>query len=280
MPNTAQVTAGKPRTGGHVYRAPLGTTLPTDAITDIDGAFIDMGYISDSGVTNSNSPESETVKAWGGTPVLRILNSKDDTYKLQFISAMNPEVQKMVYGDDNVIGNDVATGITVKANSKELVEYCYVIDMLAKGDVLHRVVIPNAKPTEIGDIVYNDSDPVGYDVTLGCNADNEGNTHYEYWQTAGDTPTPTPTPTPTEPSVTLDQSEITLTMNEGEDTATLTATVVPEGTAVTWSVEDDQIAEVNEGVVTAMSVGETTVTATITVDGQEYSDSCAVTVTE
>ena len=101
----------------------------------------------------------------------------------------------MVYGDTNVFGEDVESGLTVQANAKDLTEYSYVIDMLAKGNVLHRVVIPAAKPTEIGDIVYNDSDPVGYDVTLGCTGDAQGNTHYEYWQKTEDTPTPTPTPT-------------------------------------------------------------------------------------
>ena len=195
MPNTAQVTAGKPKTGGHVYRAPLGTQVPTDALSELSSAFIDMGYISEDGVTNSNSADTETVNAWGGTPVLVIQSSKTDTFQLQFISAMNPEVQKMVYGDQNVNGTDVATGLTVKANATDLQEYMYVIDMLAKGNVLHRVVIPSAKPTEIGDIVYNDSDPVGYDVTLGCTADSEGNTHYEYWQTSEEQPQPTPTPT-------------------------------------------------------------------------------------
>lgn len=195
MPNTAQVTAGKPKVGGHVFRAPVGTELPTDALTELSSAFIDMGYISEDGVTNSNSPESETVNAWGGTPVLVTASSKEDTYQATFISALNAEVQKMVYGDANVTGTDVATGITVTANNKDLTEYSYIIEMLAKGDVAHRVVIPSAKPTEIGDIVYNDSDPVGYEVTLGCNADNQGNTHYEYWQTTNQQPEPTPTPT-------------------------------------------------------------------------------------
>lgn len=183
MTNAAHVTAGKPKVGGHVFRAPVGTTLPTDALTALNSAFKDMGYISEDGVTNSNSPESDIIKAWGGTPVLTVQTSKDDTWQQTFISAMNVEVQKMVYGDGNVSGTDLDTGITVSANAAELQEYAYVFEMIAKGGVAHRVVLPKAKPSEIGDVVYTDSDAVGYDVTLSCSADDNGNTHYEYWQT-------------------------------------------------------------------------------------------------
>ena len=184
MADTAQVTAGKPKVGGHVFRAPIGTTLPTDATAALNEAFIDMGYISDDGVTNSNSPESTIVRAWGGTQVLTIQESKEDTFQLTFISAENAEVQKMVYGNTNVTGTSFSTGVSVSANAKELEEAAYVIEMIAKGNIAHRVVIPSAKPSEIGDIVYNDSDPVGYEVTLSCSADASGNTHYEYWKTA------------------------------------------------------------------------------------------------
>lgn len=183
MTDTAQVTAGKPKVGGHVFRAPLGTTLPTDASTALGDAFKDMGYISSDGVKNNNTPNSETINAWGGTPVLNIQSSREDTYQMKFISALNLEVQKMVYGDDNVSGT-LSTGVTVNANAKELDDYVYVIEMIAKGNVLHRVVIPSAHPTSVAEITYVDNDAVGYDVTLSCAADDSGNTHYEYWQTA------------------------------------------------------------------------------------------------
>ena len=184
MAEVTQVTAGKPKVGGHIFRAPVGTTLPTDATTALDAAFIDMGYASEDGLTNSNSPESTVINAWGGTPVLTIQESKEDTFQLVFISAENVEVQKMVYGASNVTGTDVASGLTVKANAKELEEYAYVVETIARGNIAHRIVIPSAKPTEIGEIVYSDTEALGYDVTLGCTADAEGNTHYEYWKTA------------------------------------------------------------------------------------------------
>ena len=183
MPNVANVTAGKPKVAGHVFRAPIGSTIPNDATTALDNAFIDLGYISEDGLTNANTPETETIRAWGGTPVLHTVTSKDDTFTATFISSLNAEVLKMVYGDDNVTGTDVASGISVSANSKDLPEYIYVIEMIAKGNVAHRIVIPSAKPTEIGEVSYTDSEAVGYEVTLGCSADASGNTHYEYFRT-------------------------------------------------------------------------------------------------
>ena len=130
-------------------------------------------------ITNSNSPENDNVKAWGGDTVLSIQKSKDDTYKYKLIEATNVDVLKFVYGDNNVSGT-LSTGITIQANSDEAEYRSVVIDMIMKGGIAKRVVLPSCKVTEIGDIVYNDSEPVGYDVTVTCVPDASGNTHYEY----------------------------------------------------------------------------------------------------
>ena len=105
MNDANNVTAGKPKVGGAVYRAALGTTLPEDALSDLAAAFKDMGYISDAGVTNSNSPSNTAIKAWGGDTVLDIQTEKPDTFKMVFIETTREEVLKAVYGDDNVTGD-------------------------------------------------------------------------------------------------------------------------------------------------------------------------------
>ena len=178
----ANVTTGKPAAGGAIWRAPLGSTLPTDATTALDNAFKCLGYVSEDGLTNDNSPESDTVKAWGGDTVLTLQTEKPDTFTYTLIEAINIDVLKSVYGDDNVSGT-LTTGITVRANSDEQEASAYVIETLMKGGVLKRIVIPNATLSELDTITYKDDEAVGYGVTLtampgGFTGDND--THKEY----------------------------------------------------------------------------------------------------
>ena len=88
---------------------------------------------------------------------------------------------KAVYGDDNVTGT-LATGITVRANSKELEACCWVFDLEMRDGVFRRIVIPNGKVSELGEIAYTDEDAVGYEITVTAmpSADIEGDTHREY----------------------------------------------------------------------------------------------------
>lgn len=180
---SGNVTAAKPKVGGSIYIAPVGTTLPTTAAGTLDNAFVELGYASEDGLTNNNTPESDVVKAWGGDTVLTLMNSRDDTFSLTLIEATNVEVLKLVYGDDNVTGT-LATGIAITANTKDLDAHAFVIDMVLKGGAAKRIVIPNAKVSEIGEIAYTDSNAVGYETTLTCEADANGNTHYEYIKAA------------------------------------------------------------------------------------------------
>lgn len=177
--SVANVTAGKPKKGGAIFRAPLGTTLPTDATTSLDAAFVNMGFVSEDGVTNSNSPDSDEQKAWGGDTVLNLQNAKPDTYKFTLLEVLNVEVLKFVYGEDNVTGT-LETGIHVKANSDDQEECSLVIEMVLKGGVVKRTVIPNAKVTAVGDINYKDNGAVGYETTVSALPDSGGDTHHEY----------------------------------------------------------------------------------------------------
>lgn len=178
--NALNVTAGKPKVTGAVFRAPVGTALPTDATTALNETFKCLGYCGEDGLVNANSPETEPVKAWGGDVVLTTLTEKPDTFAFKLIEMLNIEVMKTVYGDKNVVGTSLDTGITVHATVEQPGDFAWVFELACRGNVLKRVVIPQAAISEMEDIEYTDSDAAGYGITITATTDSSGATHHEY----------------------------------------------------------------------------------------------------
>lgn len=181
--NTDYVSTGKPKIGGAIFVAPVGTALPTDSVADLNAAFKNLGYVSEDGLTNANSAESEDIKAWGGEIVKTSQTEKADTFEFKLIEVLNADVLKTIYGADRVSG-DLETGLTVEASTDEAKTYSWVIEMVLTNDAVKRVVIPKAKITEMGDIEYTDSDPAGYEITISAEPNGDGVTHFEYIKAA------------------------------------------------------------------------------------------------
>ena len=96
-------------------------------------------------------------------------DDKSETWKLTFIEMLNVNVLKEVYGEDNVTGT-LAAGIAIASGTEAHEARCWVIDMILKGNALKRTV--------------NDTDPVGYPVTIKATSDANGKYHYEYIKAA------------------------------------------------------------------------------------------------
>lgn len=184
--NKSNVSVGKPKLSGAIYRAALGTSLPTSAGATLDAGFKAMGYISADGVTNSNNLSVSNIKAWGGDTVIVSQTDRTDTFKFVMIESLNSDVLKAVYGAGNVSG-DLAAGITVNSNADVQQEASWVIDMVLNGNTAKRIVIPNAVVSAFDDVVYKDDTAIGYGITLTGLPDSSGNTHYEYIKAAATT---------------------------------------------------------------------------------------------
>ena len=177
--NAANVSAGKPKIDGAIFRAVLGTTPPTDASTTLGADFKPMGYVSSDGVTNSNKISVSNIKAWGGDTVMVSQTDKTDTIAFTLIESLSENVISAVFGPGNVSGT-LATGMTVKVNGDAQDEAVWVINMVLNGDTAKRIVIPCGIISDMADIVYKDDTAIGYGITLSCLPDSSGNTHYEY----------------------------------------------------------------------------------------------------
>ena len=138
MADANLVTVSKPKVGGAVWRAPLGTTLPTDATAALDKAFKSLGYISEDGMTNANSPESDSIKAWGGDTVHTYQTEKEqqdacwvvetilngDTVKRVVVPcAKITEIEDIVYKDDEALGYGVTISATPDSAGNTHYEY-------------------------------------------------------------------------------------------------------------------------------------------------------------
>ena len=263
MPEVANVSTGKPKVTGAIFRAPIGTTLPTSATASLAGAFVPLGYVSEDGVTNSNNPETTTVKAWGGDPVLVTQDQKLDLWKMTLIEALNPNVLETVYPGSHVTYNAGAGTINVEATGEAQAEKSYVIDTALKGGAMKRIVIPCGVISEVGDIVYKDSDAIGYPVTISAMPDSSGVTHYEYIVLASGVTA----------SISLSPSSKSIAHG---NTFQLTAATVPAGGHVLYGSSAPDKATVDEtGLVTAVAAGSATITAYF----GGVTASCAVTVT-
>lgn len=178
--NIKNVTFGKPKVGGAIFVAQITEDISIkNASDEIGETFKNLGYISEDGLTNNNTAETEDIKAWGGDTVLTVQTSKPDTFTFTLIEVLNEDVLKVVYGEKNVKGT-LKDGITVTANSTPAEPKAFVVEMVLNGGVLKRIYIPNGIVSEVGEIKYTDGEAVGYETTLKALPDKAGNTHYEY----------------------------------------------------------------------------------------------------
>lgn len=262
MSNVSNVSTGKPKVTGAIYRAPLGTPLPTSASATLNGAFLELGYVSEDGVKNTNEPSSENIKAWGGMTVLVVQTEKPDEWVFKLIESLNPNVLETVYGSANVAYDAVNGTIAIQAKADQLADACYVIDMVMKGGAMKRVVIPDGSLSGLAEIVYKDDEAVGYEITLTALPDGSNVSHYEYIVLAAGGG-----------SISLDKS--TASVAHGSTTQ-LTATTTPAGGHVLWGTSDPSKATVDaSGLVTGVAAGSAVITAYF----GGLTASCTVTIT-
>lgn len=179
MANVASnVTTGKPNISGAIYRAPKTATVPTDATTPLGSDFVCLGYVSEDGLTNNTEMDVSEIKAWGGSIVYRSLTEMQDTFGCTLIESENVDVLKSVYGESNVTESEGKININVVASEPD--ESIWVFELSLRGGKVKRIVIPSGAITTRDEISYNDSDAVGYGITISAYPDGNGVTHKEY----------------------------------------------------------------------------------------------------
>lgn len=175
--NSALITSTNPADGGELHRAALGTTVPTDAITELAEAFKGQGYTGPEGFVVSVTRETTDKKAYGGKTVYTTQDDYGVSVKVTLMESANGEVLKTVFGDANV---DVAgANTTVRYNANRLPRSVWTGDHVTDQG-LRRQVIPIGQVTAVDDFTLVHSDVLAYSITITAYPDADGNYMYEY----------------------------------------------------------------------------------------------------
>ena len=177
--DTKNVIAGIPDVAGGFWVKDLITdreAYPSKDTNLKEDGWTPVGFISEDGVTEANERDTEKVKGWGGDTIRVLQNEHTQTFTFSFYELGNPEVLKLIYGDDNVTVSDDGT-VEITQNSKVLPHKSFCIEVL-DGDKKIRKFIPDGQITETGELQMTHSAVMGIEATLEAFADAQGNKVY------------------------------------------------------------------------------------------------------
>lgn len=181
-PTVSQIMAPAPPVTGGIWRAPLGTALPTDTTTALNGSFVSLGYVDDDGVTLKIDRPTTKKYAWGGALVAALQEHYAVSFSFKLYQILDPDVLMAVHSDSNVTvtaaTSTVGTLITTKLNPTLSVYSAWVIEGFYQLTGL-RFSLPNARVTQVADLKITHKDLSVWDVTVDCLPDATGNLAYQ-----------------------------------------------------------------------------------------------------
>ncbi len=172
------VSDGTGLAGGYFYRAPLGSTKPTDLEGALDPAFKVLGFLSEDGMTFSTEADREEIKDMNGETTHSAKSSHSETF-----TATLAEVKKgtlaVQYGEENV--EDAAGKLTVHVTGDETERGIYVAECVLKNGRRWRRLIHDAQATELGDLTVKAGELFGRETTFTAYKDATSGDYYTDW---------------------------------------------------------------------------------------------------
>lgn len=150
--NTADnVSALSGVVGGYFFVAQEGTTLPTDADTELGSGFSNLGFVTSDGITVDDTETTETTKDLNNSSVDDTVTDEDHTLKLTLLEYFRPEALKAIYGDGNVTVKPDGS-IVVNHTSGNRKRCVFVGEFLRNDGSKYRMVVPSGKVVEVGSL--------------------------------------------------------------------------------------------------------------------------------
>lgn len=133
---------------------------PTDADTALGSGWADLGYVGEDGVTETRDRSTETIRGWQNGDVLReVVTEASVTYQARLVETKKETVEAYYGAPVDSAGRLVIVPAKTGGRKKWILD---VID----GAQFIRAYIPQGEVTEVGDQVYANGEPIGYEITI------------------------------------------------------------------------------------------------------------------
>lgn len=158
---------------GSAHYAAVGATLPTglEAYTE---PFVNLGWISDEGLTESISEEKTAWTPWQSVgPIRSQVTSQQFTFQLTLWS-IGGLANALRYGvpESDMTYDSVGEFVEFTQGGEIPKDFRFVLPLdLLDGDKHRRFILPSASVEERGDVIYTKSELVGYPFTFAANLD-------------------------------------------------------------------------------------------------------------
>lgn len=145
---------------GVVAYAPVSTPGPTSALEELDAAFVDVGYISEDGITEARERSTENIIAWQNADVVRTVTTEANISVSFTMIETNPNSLELFYGAPVAADGSIEIVPSSSGGRRSI-----VIDYV-DGDKHVRMYMPEAEVTEVGEQTLASGEAVGYEVTI------------------------------------------------------------------------------------------------------------------
>lgn len=186
LPTTDFIGAGTPNiavTGG-VLAGPLGSPLPTTAAAVINAAIKPLGYVSEDGLEPQGERTVNAIKDWNADIIAQLQTEHSVRFSLTLYGAWDEDVLTEIYGAENltVTAATPSTGklIRVTETGSVLPNRVWIFDMKTDDKKL-RIVLPNAKVSEVTERAFVAGELAGFQVTVEAFKDDSGVKAYRYY---------------------------------------------------------------------------------------------------
>lgn len=159
---------------GSIYVAPVGTSAPTTVASALNGAFVELGYTSEAGVTLNRSQTITDIRVWQSRyPARRIV--EDEVLSASFaLRQWNRDTVELALGGEVASQGGGNFKLTPLPVDDAIDTRILVIEWQDGDDKDYRLVIPRCVVTDTGDITVARTGAADLPVTLSVLAEEGG----------------------------------------------------------------------------------------------------------